>query len=267
MISIGQFSKICAVSVKTLRHYDKIGLLKPAVVDEWTGYRYYDESQFKVMLSISRLKRYGFSLSEIKSFLDSDDKGALLSMLHLRMGEIITEVRHKEMLIKELSDIIRSFERTGEIMNYQSNYEVTVAESDKIFILSTRQRMAVEEFGKYYGRLFEKTAKEKIKPNGIVCAVYHDKEWNEKDSDIEVGIGIEDESKANGYIGGCLCATTVHKGSYANLPEAYASVLKWINDNGYEIASPPYEIYRNSGMDGIPVEDWRTDIFFPVLKK
>jgi len=152
-------------------------------------------------------------------------------------------------------------------MNYQNNYKVSTVESEKIFVLSSRQRMAVEEFGKYYGRLFEKTAKENIKPTGIVLAVYHDEEWNEKDSDIEVGIGIDDESKANGSVGGCLCATTVHKGSYANLPEAYASVLKWINENGYEITAPPYEIYRNSGMDGIPVEDWKTDIYFPVGKK
>ncbi|MCI8805592.1 MAG: MerR family transcriptional regulator [Clostridiales bacterium] len=268
MISIGQFSKICSVSLKTLRHYDKIELLKPFKVDKFTGYRYYDESQLNRMLTISRLKRYGFSLTEIKSFLDSsEDKGALLSMLQSRAGEIIAEIRHKEMLIKELSGIIKNFERTGEIMSYQSNYEVSIIESEKIFVLSSRQRMAVEEFGKYYGKLFEKTAAENIKPTGIVLAVYHDEEWNERDSDIEVGIGVDDESKANNSVGGCLCATTVHKGSYANLPEAYASVLKWINNNGYEIASPPYEIYRNSGMDGIPVEDWRTDIYFPVKNK
>ncbi len=267
MISIGQFSKICAVSVKTLRYYDKIKLLKPVMVDRWTGYRYYEETQIKIMLNISRLKRYGFSLSEIKSFLDSGDDGALLSMLNLRVGEITAEIRHKEMLLKELSGIIRNFERTGEIMNYQSNYKISVVESEKVFIMSSRQRMSVEDFGKYYGLLFERSAKEKVKPTGIVLAVYHDEEWNEKDSDIEVGIGIEEQSKADRFVGGCFCASTVHKGSYANLPEAYATVLRWINENEYEIAGPPYEIYRNSGMDGIPVEEWKTDIYFPILKK
>ncbi len=64
LISIGQFSKICSVSIKTLRYYDKVELLKPAKVDKLTGYRYYDESQLNDMLTINRLKRYGFSLMQ-----------------------------------------------------------------------------------------------------------------------------------------------------------------------------------------------------------
>lgn len=187
MISIGQFSKICAVSVKTLRYYDKIGLLKPIEVDKWINYRYYDESQLKHMLIINRLKRYGLSLTEIKSFLDSDNKRALFSKLKQCAENIKAEINHKEMLFKEINSIIENFERTGEIMDYQSNYKVSVSESEKIFIISSRQRMSVDEFGKYYGRLFEKASKENIKPKGIVLAVYHDKEWNENDSDIEVG--------------------------------------------------------------------------------
>ena len=52
MLSIGQMSKICAVSVKTLRHYDKIGLLKPRYTDAANGYRYYEEDQIGTMLLI-----------------------------------------------------------------------------------------------------------------------------------------------------------------------------------------------------------------------
>ena len=68
MLSIGEFSKICQVSVKTLHHYDKLGLLVPAQVDAETGYRYYEAAQLDRMLLIARLKRYGFSLAEIRSF-------------------------------------------------------------------------------------------------------------------------------------------------------------------------------------------------------
>lgn len=73
MLSIGEFSKICQVSVKTLHHYDRIGLLKPAHVDAATGYRYYETAQLDRMLLIARLKRYGFSLFEIAVFLDCED--------------------------------------------------------------------------------------------------------------------------------------------------------------------------------------------------
>ena len=88
MYQIGEFSKICQVSVKTLRHYDRIGLLKPAEVDRFTGYRYYDRSQLERMLVIQRLKRYGFSLDEIQSLLRCE-RGAFRNAL-LRQRDVLT---------------------------------------------------------------------------------------------------------------------------------------------------------------------------------
>ena len=81
MLQIGEFSRICQVSVKTLHHYDKIGLLAPAEVDRFTGYRYYQISQIDEMNYIQRLKRYGFSLDEIQRMLTLSDDKALLNVL------------------------------------------------------------------------------------------------------------------------------------------------------------------------------------------
>ena len=94
MLSIGEFSKICQVSVKTLHHYDKLGLLVPAQVDAETGYRYYEAAQLDRMLLIARLKRYGFSLAEICSFLDADDDAEQLT--RLRQQETILQRRAQE---------------------------------------------------------------------------------------------------------------------------------------------------------------------------
>ena len=66
MLTIGQMSKACGVTVKTLHYYDKIGLLSAQEVDGDTGYRYYSEEQIGRMLLIDRLKRYGFSLAKIQ---------------------------------------------------------------------------------------------------------------------------------------------------------------------------------------------------------
>ena len=81
MLTVGQFSKICQVSTKTLHHYDKIGLVKPEQTDKFTGYRYYSEEQLPLMLLIQRLKRYGFTLTEIKNFLGCEDKDVLYQKL------------------------------------------------------------------------------------------------------------------------------------------------------------------------------------------
>ncbi|MDQ7863512.1 helix-turn-helix domain-containing protein [Peribacillus frigoritolerans] len=67
--SIGEMAKLRGVTVDTLRHYDKIGLLKPFHIDPETGYRYYSISQYEVLGTIKELRSIGFSLEEIKQFL------------------------------------------------------------------------------------------------------------------------------------------------------------------------------------------------------
>lgn len=66
MLRIGEFSKLTCVSIKTLRYYDEIDLFKPAELDLFTGYRYYNEEQIEDLKIINQLKAVGFTLDEIK---------------------------------------------------------------------------------------------------------------------------------------------------------------------------------------------------------
>ncbi|MCI8639947.1 MAG: MerR family transcriptional regulator [Coprococcus sp.] len=189
MFTIGEFSKICQVSVKTLHHYDRIGLLKPEKVDTYTGYRYYSQNQMDTMLLIQRLKRYGFSLEEARGFLDCTDKRALFF------------------------------------------------------------------------------PKEKVTPNGVTGAVYYDKEFNQECSDIELIVGIREKEKADKVMESALCAVAVHKGGYSTLSDAYAALVSWIQENNYECNGAPYDIYVKTGFDGLPAEEWETEVYFPVKRK
>lgn len=267
MMTIGQFSKVCAVSVKTLRYYDSVGLLKPCMVDDFTGYRYYEESQMADMLLINRLKRYGFSIVEIKSFLECDDKRVLFSKLLDMEEKIKSDIARKNLILLEFQGYIRGFERTGEIMDYINNYDVILKECDEIPVISCRQDMAVEDFGKYYGKLFEQAAREKLTFTGKAIAIYHDTEFDENNSNIEVCISVAESDKAAYIIKPCLCVTTIHRGAYTTLTEGYAALVKYIKENNYEMTAPPFEIYLKSHVDNVPVEDWETEIYFPVREK
>lgn len=160
MYTVGEFSKICQVSVKTLHHYDRIGLLKPFCVDEFTGYRYYTREQVERMLLIGRLKRYGFSLEEVRSILECKDSRVLFSKLQHQKEKLEMQKQETELVIRELSGHLQSFERTGDIMGYQKQYEVRLLEAPERILLSNRQMMGVYEFGKYYSPLFERIAKD-----------------------------------------------------------------------------------------------------------
>lgn len=78
MLTIGEFSRLCNISTKTLRYYDNINLLKPASIDKNNDYRYYEIGQLKDVLIINKLKEYLFSLSEILEILENNDSSYIL---------------------------------------------------------------------------------------------------------------------------------------------------------------------------------------------
>ena len=92
MLKIGDFSKLSRVSVRMLRHYDDIGLLKPAQIDEFTGYRYYHEEQLFAIGRITALKDMGFSLADIiKMLAVYEDKDQIDAFLVKKQVELEQE--------------------------------------------------------------------------------------------------------------------------------------------------------------------------------
>lgn len=267
MLQIGEFSRICQVSVKTLHHYDKIGLLVLAEVDRLTGYRYYRTEQIDRMNYIQRLKRYGFSLEEIQELLTLSDDKELLNALRTQKEELKRRQQEVAIILNELQTHISVFERTGDVMTYQKNYEIAVKDSPAMNVLTKRAMMGVDEFGKHYGTLFERVPKEQVTPTGLNGARYHDQEFNHESSDVEVFIGIKEKDKADLVMEPALCAMTVHHGSYSTLSESYGAIVTWIIENGYEIAGAPFELYIKTQFDSLSPEEWETEVYFPVRKK
>lgn len=90
MLSIGKMSQAAQVSINTLRYYDQIGLLKPTFIDEQNGYCYYNTEQLDVLIEISRLKRFNFSLEEIIALmrLPHQQKLTILKNQHSKLSYI-----------------------------------------------------------------------------------------------------------------------------------------------------------------------------------
>lgn len=267
MLQIGEFSRICQVSVKTLHHYDKIGLLVPAEVDRFTGYRYYQTEQIDRMNYIQRLKRYGFSLEEIQELLALSDDKKLLSALRLQKENLRRRQQETAVILNELQTHISVFERTGDVMIYQKSYAIEIKDSPEMNVLTKRAVMGVDEFGKYYGMLFERVPGEQVTPTGLNGSRYHDQEFNHESSDVELFIGIREKDKADTVMEPTMCAMTVHHGSYSTLSEGYGAVVSWIIENGYEMAGAPFELYIKTQFDSLSPEEWETEIYFPVRRK
>jgi DNA-binding transcriptional MerR regulator len=119
MFKIGDFSKLTRVSVRMLRHYDEIGLLKPQAIDNFTGYRFYSVDQIPKINRVQVLKEMGFSLSDIVGLMERDlDSNQLLILLHNRKREISAVIQTENEKLLRVENMIKFINKEDSIMKY-----------------------------------------------------------------------------------------------------------------------------------------------------
>lgn len=108
---IGEFSRLGRVTVRTLRHYGEIGLLKPEIIDRQTGYRYYSARQLQKLLAIVQLKELGFSLAEIRDLYEEDTHFPDIRMMERKISDCERELeRHRRLSSRT---ILESYDNLG----------------------------------------------------------------------------------------------------------------------------------------------------------
>ncbi|MDQ6595780.1 MerR family transcriptional regulator [Bacillus salipaludis] len=110
-LSIGEMAKLRNVTVDTLRHYDKIGLLKPIYTDPKTGYRYYSIYQYEILGTIKELRKIGFSLEEIKQFLTNRNVKKSVHLLQQSLDNIQEKINELQKIHKILKTRLNNIER------------------------------------------------------------------------------------------------------------------------------------------------------------
>ena len=262
------FSKLGRATIKTLRHYDEMGLLKPALVDGETGYRYYNYSQLYDLHEIMALRQMGFSLAEVGEL--QSGRGST-SLLEKRREELAAQQHSLTDQIFRLDHYMKR-KQEGQAMKYQA----VIKEIPKCIVFSVRRILP------NYGALFSVMPEigEKVGRSNpdIQCVqpdycfnVYHDGEYKETDIDAEIcqavtSMGQDFEDIHFKEMPGITAATILHKGPYEDLGNAYAFALEWIEKNGYTIAGE----FRESYIDGIwntpDPQQWLSEIQIPVTK-
>lgn len=271
MLKIGEFSKLSRVSIRMLRYYDEVGLLKPMLIDPDSAYRYYSEDQLAVAWRIKALKDMGFALSAIGEMIaDYGDKAALMEHMRKKQAELAEELAQTEYRLRLLDTAIERL-RKDETMKY----DVTLKTFPERYAATVRMTIP-----SYYdeGRLWHYLMKE-TKDMQLVeddpcycCAVFHNGEYKENDVDVEVqktvkGKYADTEHVRFRTLPAVTAATTIHKGAYDGMGEAMTTLAKWVNDNGYEFEGPAFDVYHVSPHETSDPNELVTEICYPVKKK
>ena len=247
MFKIGDFSKLSQLSVKTLRYYDELGLLKPVEVDRFTGYRFYSADQLPRLNRILALKDLGLSLEQIASLLNDDLPAAQIrGMLRLKQSEMRERVQEEQARLARVEARLRQIEQEGKM----PTYEVVIKKTDPQLVASVRD--IIPNFGAQGGLWDELDAflhHQRVNPIGPCLTLYHDTEFKEQDVDVEVceplGNSVRGDGRVKVYTvpGVEKMACILHHGGFENIGEAYSKLTGWIAANGYRIVGPNREVY------------------------
>lgn len=272
MIRIGDFSKLSRVSVKTLRHYDEIGLLKPVVVDRFTSYRYYEFDQLARLYRILALKDLGFSLAEIGRLLENDlPVERMRGMLTLRQAEIRQQVAVEVEQLERVERWLHQLEEEEAV----SNYDVVLKPIAPVKVASIRDVVPTPpDQGALWGELMDYLNQQQVRMIGPPMAIYHDKDFRERDWDIEVCMPIIDSMTPDARLkvyelpGSETVACVVHAAGFDSIGAAYDAIAKWIDSSGYQIVGPCREVILRPPETPGDQQDLNTlvEIQFPVAK-
>jgi effector-binding domain-containing protein len=270
MFKIGDFSMLSRVSVKTLRYYDEIGLLKPVEVDRFTSYRYYSAEQLPRLNYIITLKDMGLSLEEIATLVNNElTPHQMRDIFILKRGELQRRVSEEQRQLERVEKLLVQLEKEGKMPDYQ----VVIKKLEPMRVASVRGTVPT-----YHdiSTLFEK-----INPifkehaaaiAGPPLAIYHDMEYREKDVDIEVAIPVSqdfplhDPVRIRDLPGEEQVASLVYQGPYESINEAYQALMAWCEANGYELAGPDREVYLTSHTQTPDPSGYITELQQPIKK-
>lgn len=273
MLSIGEFSKICRVSPKTLRYYEEIELIMPDEINPENGYRYYSVNQLETMLLINRLKSYGFSLEEIKSILPSGrlQDEVLYPALTKKGQEMKKRIQEMNQILRQMEEDIEHIRQGGSLLDYSQNVDVIFAEGPEMLLMSVRKLVCEDEFPVEYGNCFHKIFR-KIQDSLLTaCAppmvIFHSSEYTPSGMDTEFAVPVKEYVTGTRDFKPGLCLKTVLNGSYSNLPQVYAQQLAWAEKEGYENNGPLFEIYVTDPSQVSSENELITEVFYPVKKK
>jgi len=255
MFRIGEFSKLSRVSVRMLRHYDQLGLLKPSHTDTVTSYRYYTADQLPRLNRILALRDLGFSLDQIADMLDEElSAEQLLGMFRLKQAEIAQQVELEQLRMERLEARIN-------LMNDRSKanqYDIVLRKIESQLVATFRE-VAVDDDRITY--MFDELEcyvdRFNARADKPPMSIYHDPEYRDENIDAEVVVPLKfaipgtDQFRVIEMPRLPQVACVVHKGSYATVYQAYNALLGWIELNGYQMRGPIREVYLSYNADGL----------------
>ncbi|THJ75443.1 MerR family transcriptional regulator [Candidatus Frankia alpina] len=277
MFAIGDFARRGLVSVRMLRHYDAIGLLRPARVDPASGYRFYDAGQLARLNRIVALKDLGFTLAQVRALVDEQvSVDELRGMLRLRRAELAATIAADTARLARVQARLRAIENEGH-MPTDNVVIKPVAAVQVAELVATAASYAPEDITPVLTPLFadliDRLARAGLTPTGPALAYYTDAIQTDAahgDAVISVHAALPVAAEPDAGHDVAIvdlpaipaAATLLHRGSVNEIVATGQTLARWIDSHSHRAVGYARELYLSCPPDA--PELWVTELQEPI---
>ncbi|GAA1849846.1 MerR family transcriptional regulator [Asanoa iriomotensis] len=260
-LTIGEFAALTHLSVRTLRRYHEAGLLEPARVDQFTGYRYYTAEQIPPAQVIHRLRELDVPLAEVKAILATDDTQRRTELIAGHLQRLEKELDRTRAAVVSLRQLLRPDPADLDVELRSAPARTVAAITDRVTLpdVITWYADAMADLDAAYpdrtGPPGGRYANELFTDGAGVVSVWHQ----------------VDDPQARGRIEALELpprdlAVTVHRGPHDDIDVTYGRLGAWVVDHALAVDGPIYETYLVGPRDTADSNRWRTEIGWPVFR-
>jgi DNA-binding transcriptional MerR regulator len=267
IMSIGDFARATHLSVKALRHYQEEGLLEPAEVDPFSGYRRYDLGQIPTAQVIRRLRDLDMPLDDIRGVLHTTDLAA--------RSELIA--RHLRRLEQELSRTQSAVASLRELLEHPaSDAPIEHRSVPHMQVAAISQEVTIADVGPWYngalGELYATLSAQGTALAGDAGAIYADALFSQERGQATVYLPANTPFRATGRVEALELppadlAVITHDGPHADgIDRAYGALADHVTRHALAVDGPIREFYPVNRFHTGDSSRWRTDIGWPIFE-
>lgn len=288
LYTIGETAKICNLSTQQLRYYDKQGILSPSYRDRKTGYRYYTENQFPVLVFLYDLKRIGLSNDSIRSLMEHRDASLFALELTKCLSDIDAEIKA---CLQKYNHVVKTLLRTNDALSYLRdtrfdsnifiNHNISLIRVPVSKILFTRypsdwRAQNSPVFAQRFSEINKLAEERRLVSDGTKMAILHHgalKQFSEDPGDAtgdyEVATRLDKDQDLQPQdnirsFGGFEAVSTIHVGSFADADRVYHAMYDWAYSRGLDLEDTSIEEYWINSFVSDKKEHYVYRIFIPL---
>ncbi|MFG2358425.1 MerR family transcriptional regulator [Streptomyces sp. NPDC048521] len=261
MLTIGEFSQMTHLTIRTLRRYHESGLLEPARVDPTSGYRYYDAGQIATAQVIARLRDLDVPLADVRRVLLAQDPAA--------RAALVTE--HLQRLEEQLSRTQAAVASLQRLLHPQSaGFDVELRQVPAQLVAAVEATVAHADVLDWYAGAMAELEAVVRRPSGPPGGLYDNALFTEGRGHLLVHVPVDARVPTVGRVRtmelpGAELAVAVHSGAHDTIDVTYGELGRWVADHSLAVAGPVRETYVVGPRDTPAAAQWRTEIGWPVF--